>query len=159
MSVNVLESINMSLGFVPPLLGGGARKDLRKEMKMEAGYRARTHLSGCDVHATPRKFERRFPKKNKKSANRIECEYVFPAHLFGQSLSEWRNGHPKCVKKNGKKFKGRKCAEKVHKEYGRMQADMFNLYPSIGEVNGRRNYSMAIIKGEEREFSKYDVEI
>ena len=41
-----------------------------------------------------------------------------------------------------------------------MQADMFNLYPAIVEVNGRRsNYSMAIIKGEKREFGKCDVEI
>ena len=41
-----------------------------------------------------------------------------------------------------------------------MQADMFNLYPAIGEVNGRRsNYSMAIIKDEKREFGKCDVEI
>ena len=78
-------------------------------------------------------------KKNKKRANRIEWEHVVPAHAFGQSFSEWRNGHPKCVKKNGKKFKGRKCAEKVNKEYRRMQADMFNLYPAIGEVNGRRS--------------------
>ena len=41
-----------------------------------------------------------------------------------------------------------------------MQADMFNLYPAIGEVNGRRsNYSMSIIEGEKREFGKCDVEI
>ena len=100
------------------------------------------------------------PKKNKKRANRIEWEHVVPAHAFGKSFSEWRNGHPKCVKKNGKKFKGRKCAEKVNKEYKRMQADMYNLYPAIGEVNGRRsNYSMAIIEGEKREFGKCDVEI
>ena len=45
------------------------------------------------------------PKKNKKRANRIEWEHVVPAHAFGQSFSEWRDGHPKCVKKNGKKFK------------------------------------------------------
>ena len=41
-----------------------------------------------------------------------------------------------------------------------MQADIFNLYPTIGEVNGRRsNYSMGIIEGEKREFGKCDVEI
>ena len=41
-----------------------------------------------------------------------------------------------------------------------MQADMYNLYPAIGEVNGRRsNYSMAIIEGEKREFGKCDIEI
>jgi len=100
------------------------------------------------------------PKKDKKRANRIEWEHVVPAHAFGQSFPEWRTGHPKCVSKNGKKFKGRKCAQKVNEEYRRMQADMFNLYPAIGEVNGRRsNYSMAIIKGEKREFGKCDVEI
>ena len=60
------------------------------------------------------------PKKDKKRANRIEWEHVVPAHAFGQSFSEWRNGHPKCIKKNGKKFKGRKCAWKVNKEYRRM---------------------------------------
>ena len=55
------------------------------------------------------------PKKNNKRANRIEWEHVVPAHAFGKSFTEWRNGHPKCVKKNGKKFKGRKCAEKMNK--------------------------------------------
>ena len=100
------------------------------------------------------------PKKDKKRENRIEWEHVVPAHTFGQSFSEWRNGHPKCVNKKGKKFKGRKCAEKVNKQYRRMQADMYNLYPAIGEVNGRRsNYSMAIIKGEKRDFGQCDVEI
>ena len=100
------------------------------------------------------------PKKDKKRANRIEWEHVVPAHAFGQSFPEWRTGHPKCVSKNGKKFKGRKCAQKVNEEYRRMQADMFNLSPAIGEVNGRRsNYSMAIIKGEKREFGKCDIEI
>ena len=100
------------------------------------------------------------PKKDKKRANRIEWEHVVPAHAFGQSFSEWREGHPKCVNKKGKKFKGRKCTEKMNVEFKRMQADMYNLYPAIGEVNGRRsNYSMSIIPGEVRDFGKCDVEI
>ena len=110
----------------------------------------KTDLSSCGY----------IPMKDNKRASRIEWEHVVPAHAFGQSFSEWRNGHPKCVNKNGKKYKGRKCAEKMNEEYRRMQADMYNLYPAIGEVNGRRsNYSMAIIKGEKREFGKCDVEI
>ena len=41
-----------------------------------------------------------------------------------------------------------------------MEADMFNLIPVTGEVNGlRSNYPMIIIEGEEREFGKCDVEI
>ena len=100
------------------------------------------------------------PKKNKKRANRIEWEHVVPAHAFGQSFPEWRVGHTRCITKKGKKYKGRRCAEKVNQQYKRMQADMYNLYPAIGEVNGRRsNYSMAIIEGERREFGRCDVEI
>ena len=45
---------------------GGEQKDLRKEMKMEAGYRARSHLSGCGAHATPRKLEAISEKGNPK---------------------------------------------------------------------------------------------
>ena len=79
------------------------------------------------------------PKKDGKRANRIEWEHAVPAHAFGQSFSEWRNGHPKCVSKNGKKFKGRKCAQKMNEEYRRMQADMFNKYyqtlPNITKKN------------------------
>ena len=121
-----------------------------------------THYCGCSFKGKKPNLSScvYIPKKNKKRANRIEWEHVVPAHAFGKSFSEWMNGHPKCVKKNGKKFKGRKCAGKVNKEYRRMQAEMYNLYPAIGEVNGRRsNYSMAIIKGEKREFGKCDVEI
>lgn len=48
----------------------------------------------------------------------------------------------------------------MNKEYRMMQADMFNLYPVIGEINGRRsNFSMGIIEGENRKFGKCDVEI
>ena len=48
----------------------------------------------------------------------------------------------------------------MSEEYRRMQADMYNLYPAIGEVNARRsNNPMAIIKGEAREYGKCDIEI
>ena len=87
-------------------------------------------------------------------------EHVVPTHAFGNSFLEWRDGYPKCFKKNGMKFKGRKYEEKVNEKYRTYQADMYNLYLKIGEVNGRRsNYSMAIINGEKMEFGKCDVEI
>lgn len=41
-----------------------------------------------------------------------------------------------------------------------MQADLYNLVPAIGEVNGlRSNYSYAMIPGEVREFGACDIEI
>ncbi len=41
-----------------------------------------------------------------------------------------------------------------------MEADLYNLVPAIGEVNGlRSNFSMAMISGEKRAFGKCDIEI
>jgi len=100
------------------------------------------------------------PQKDNKRAHRIEWEHVVPAEAFGQSFPEWRNGHPECVDNKGKSFKGRKCAEKVNPEYRLMQADMYNLYPAVGEVNGlRSNYSMAMIPGGQYRFGECKTKI
>lgn len=100
------------------------------------------------------------PKKDARRARRIEWEHVVPAQAFGQSFKEWREGHPACVDKRGRKFKGRKCAEKTSPEFNHMEADLYNLQPAIGELNGlRSNYSMAEIPGEPREFGACDAEI
>ena len=100
------------------------------------------------------------PKKDKKRASRIEWEHVLPASHFGIKFDTWKKGHSKCVNKKGKTYKGRKCTEKIHTKYRKMQADLYNLQPAIGEVNGlRSNYQIALINGEKREFGKCDVEI
>ena len=93
------------------------------------------------------------PVKDNKRAHRIEWEHAVPAEAFGQSFKEWRDGSTGCVDKKGKAFKGRKCAEKENREFRFMQADMFDLYPAVGEVNGlRSNYSMAMIPGNTYRF-------
>ncbi|EFK08946.1 nuclease, EndA/NucM family [delta proteobacterium NaphS2] len=56
------------------------------------------------------------PKKEGKRAHRLEWEHIVPAHAFGQSVPEWRNGHPECVASKGKPFKGRNCARKMAPE-------------------------------------------
>ena len=100
------------------------------------------------------------PRKDKKRASRIEWEHILPASYFGKKFYAWVNGHPNCINNKGKKFKGRKCTEKVHKLYRYMQADLYNLQPAIGEVNGlRSNYQIGEIDGEVREFGKCDIEI
>ena len=100
------------------------------------------------------------PERDNKRAHRIEWEHVVPAEAFGQSFREWREGHPDCVDSKGRSFKGRKCAEKVNHEFRRMQADMYNLYPAVGEVNGlRSNYSMAMIPGNHYRFGECKTKI
>lgn len=78
-------------------------------------------------------------QKHRKRSSRVEWEHVVPAENFGRTFPEWREGHPLCVNRKGKAFKGRACAEKVNPDYRRMQADMYNLYPAIGSVNAVRS--------------------
>jgi len=100
------------------------------------------------------------PKKESKRAKRVEWEHIVPAHAFGQSFPEWRDGHPKCVNSKGKPFKGRNCARKMAITFRYMESDMYNLVPAVGEINGlRSNYSFGMISGEEREFGNCDMEI
>lgn len=92
-------------------------------------------------------------QKNKNRALRLEWEHVVPAEAFGQSFSEWRTGASECVK-HGRKYKGRRCAEK-NPEFNRMEGDLYNLWPEIGELNGlRSNFSMAEL-GAEKEESRF----
>ena len=98
-------------------------------------------------------------RKNETRANRVEWEHIVPAQAFGHSFPEWRDGHPDCVDKRGP-YKGRKCAEKASEQFKLMEADMYNLVPAIGEVNGdRSNYSYAMLEGEEREYGACNMEI
>ena len=98
--------------------------------------------------------------KNNKRAKRIEFEHIVPASRFGKKFQSWTKGHLNCVKNNGKKYKGRKCSRKVDENFRLIEADMYNLQPTIGEVNQlRKNFKMSIISGEKRIFGKCDFEV
>jgi hypothetical protein len=80
-------------------------------------------------------------------------------HLESHSLNG-RLDTVSLLRRMRRSLKEGKCTEKMNKVYRRIKADMYNLYPTIGEVNGRgSNYSMAIIEGEKMEFGQCDVEI
>ncbi len=93
-------------------------------------------------------------------AARVEWEHVVPAARFGRSFPEWTRGAALCVSRRGKAYKGRRCAGKASEEYRRMEADMYNLFPSVGELNGlRKDYPLAEIPGEARRFGRCDFEV
>lgn len=96
----------------------GAEFDAHKRVTLPAGFSTSAH---------------------EKRAAKVEWEHAVPAENFGRAFPEWREGHPECVNRNGKPFKGRHCAEKVNMEYRYMQADMYNLFPAIGAVNAVRS--------------------
>ena len=100
------------------------------------------------------------PLRDNARSSRIEYEHIVPASFFGHAFSEWTEGHPSCLRSNGKPFKGRDCARRMSPLFEHIEADIYNLVPAIGEVNGRRsNYPMGIIEGEARAFGACDVEI
>lgn len=66
-------------------------------------------------------------------ANRIEWEHVVPAHTFGQQRACWRSGGRSNCSANDPIFRA-------------MEADMHNLVPAIGEVNGdRSNFRFSVL--------------
>lgn len=90
---------------------------------------------------------------------RIEFEHIVPAENFGRSFKEWREGDSECVK-NGKAFKGRKCATKVSKEFRLMQADGYNLFAAVGSVNAyRSNYNFQMLSGTKSDFGSCDFHV
>ena len=67
-------------------------------------------------------------RKNLNRASRIEWEHVVPAWTFGHQMKCWQDGGRKLCGKNP--------------QFSKMESDLHNLVPAIGEVNGdRSNFS------------------
>ena len=86
---------------------------------------------------------------------------MIPAENFGRQFSCWRDGDAKCVNTKGKTFKGRRCCEKVDKDYRIMQADKHNLFPAVGELNADRSnfrFDFELAKPERYGECKFNVD-
>lgn len=77
-------------------------------------------------------------RKSETRGRRLEWEHIVPASWFGQGLACWRDGHAVCVTSKGKPYRGRKCCGKVSEAFEHFEADLHNLAPSVGELNGDR---------------------
>jgi deoxyribonuclease-1 len=68
-------------------------------------------------------------------ADRIEWEHIVPAWIFGHQRQCWQNG-------------GRKNCIADDPVFRAMEADLYNIYPSVGEVNSdRSNYQYGMVTG------------
>jgi len=65
------------------------------------------------------------PRKNPQRAARIEWEHIVPAWLIGHQRQCWQRG-------------GRQYCSRHDAVYQRAEADLHNLVPGIGEINGDR---------------------
>lgn len=64
-------------------------------------------------------------RKNGPRAQRIEWEHVVPAQQFGANRACWQQG-------------GRERCGQQDQDFQAMEANLFNLRPALGEVNGDR---------------------
>jgi len=102
---------------------------------------------GCDFYYKGKKLKPDLNscgyeiRKQKKRANRIEWEHVMPAWAFGHQRQCWQNGGRKACKKD--------------KVFRKMEGDMHNLVPAIGEVNGdRSNYRFTEWNGQPTQYGQ-----
>ena len=100
------------------------------------------------------------PRKSEKRGMRLEWEHIMPAAIFGRTRSCWTNGHRLCTRIHGKTYAGRNCCSKVDEEFKRIEADLHNLAPAVGELNGdRSDRPYSLIRGEKREYGSCDFEV
>ncbi|MCE9685799.1 endonuclease [Shewanella sp. AS16] len=84
-------------------------------------------------------------RKQATRANRIEWEHIVPAWEFGHQLQCWQAG-------------GRKNCTRNSREFARMEADLHNLVPAIGEVNGdRSNFRFSQWNGQPLQYGQCEM--
>jgi deoxyribonuclease-1 len=98
--------------------------------------------------------------RHNERAFRIEWEHIVPAENFGRSFKAWREGDPQCQDTKGRSYRGRRCAQKVSQEFRLMEADLYNLVPSVGEVNQLRGHKgMGLVSQSLYDFGACGVKI
>ncbi len=99
------------------------------------------------------------PKRAKgKRARTMDWQPAMTPFQYGKVLKCWSERI--CKRHTGRPFAGPKCCEKVEPVFMRMQADMHNLFPVIGELaRDRANKEFSEIKGEKRKYGQCDFEV
>ncbi|QCI26842.1 deoxyribonuclease I [Buchnera aphidicola (Thelaxes californica)] len=86
-------------------------------------------------------------RKNKNRAQRIEWDHVVPAWEFGHNKICWKKG-------------GRKYCEHDDQLFKKIESDLHNIQPVIGEINGdRSNFSFNELQFENYQYGNCTVKI
>nr|WP_279629858.1 endonuclease [Halomonas andesensis] len=86
-------------------------------------------------------------RKQPNRANRIEWEHVMPAYDIGRQRQCWQEG-------------GRDNCRRTDEVFRRAEADLHNLVPAIGEVNGdRSNMRFAMVNNPVHEYGACQVAV
>nr|WP_314485253.1 endonuclease [uncultured Pseudomonas sp.] len=134
----------------PPSTFAEAKVVARQQVYMDQGKSAMGDLycgcqwawvgkSGGRIDAASCGYQTR---KQQNRAERTEWEHIVPAHTFGNQRQCWKNG-------------GREHCVDSDPVFRAMEADLFNLYPAVGEVNGdRSNFNYGMVSGNDGEYGQ-----
>lgn len=120
------------------------------------GQDGKTIYCGCDYHDKNVDLQSCGLNvvHNEKRAKRLEWEHVVPAENFGRAFAEWRDKQG-CSSSTS----GRKCAES-NPQFNAMEADLYNLFPVEGEVNGlRSNFEYMELRNNKYDFGRCSIKL
>ncbi|BAP45228.1 endonuclease [Pseudomonas sp. LJDD11] len=87
------------------------------------------------------------PRNQNERAERTEWEHIVPAWTFGHQRQCWQKG-------------GREFCEKDDPVFRVMEANLFNLYPAVGEVNGDRgNFSYGMVTSKKPQYGQCQTKV
>lgn len=131
-------------------LARGVYRDHRVTLYCQCEYDPRQRVDGEACGYVPRHPGAR--------SRRVEWEHLVAAYEFGAQRACWRDAL--CRDRHGRRFGGRRCCRERDAEFRRMEADLMNLSPEIGELNAdRSNFRFGEVAGEAREYGACDFEI
>ena len=86
-------------------------------------------------------------RRQQNRAERLEWEHIVPAYNFGRARQCWQDG-------------GRRNCISSDPVFRAMEADLHNLTPSVGEVNGdRSNYNFGVLPSTELQHGACPIKI
>jgi deoxyribonuclease-1 len=144
----------------PPRVPSSFRRAKELATLIHADHRA-TFYCGCEYTASKRVLARGcgyVPRTRSLRGQRIEWEHIVPAYAFGAHRRCWTQ--KLCRDGKGRAYKGRECCREADREFRRMEADLQNLTPEIGELNAARShFAFGEVVGEPRRYGACDFEV
>lgn len=116
-------------------------KKIAREIYTDAGQ---TFYCGCDYRGNRVDLAScgYVPRKNAQRAERLEWEHVVPAWVIGHQRQCWQQG-------------GRDNCTRNDPVFARAEADLHNLVPAIGEVNGdRSNFPLTMLDARPTQYGQ-----
>ena len=102
------------------------------------------------------------PGEQSEGGERARWRRLVPVNKRASRMKCWKKGHPDCLDEEGRKFTGRQCCSLpgVSEKFRRMNADLHNIVPVIGELHESSFHLFpGEVEGENRSFGACDFEI